>query len=267
MPIHPTALISSEAEIADDVTIGPYSIVEGPVKVATGCRIDARVILRGQVSIGEGTRIGPGAIIGEDPQSIGFDSAIRSGVKIGARNTIREYVTIHRSLYEGQCTQVGNDNFLMAGAHLGHDTIVGDRNVVANNCLLAGHVTLGNRCFLGGGSVFHQFIRIGDFAMARGNSAMSQDLPPYLMSASVNRIAGLNVVGLRRGGFDRDERAAIKRAFGLIYAGGLNLTQALEEAERFGPWHGAASAFLDFFRQKSHQGVCLRRFGGENNGE
>lgn len=267
MPIHPTALISSEAEIADDVVIGPFSIIDGPARIGAGCRIDAQVILRGQVEIGEGTRIWPGVIIGEEPQSVGFDSAIQSGVKIGSRNSIREYVTIHRSLYEGQFTRIGDDNFLMAGAHLGHDVVVGDRNVVANNCLLAGHVTLGNRCFLGGGSVYHQFIRIGDFAMTRGNSAMSQDLPPFLMSAAVNRIVGLNVIGLRRGGFNSEERAAIKRAFGLIYAGGLNLTQALAEVDQHGPWTGGAAAFLDFFRQQSHRGICLRRFGGEIDGE
>jgi len=111
--------------------------------------------------------------------------------------------------------------------------------------------------------VYHQFIRIGDFAMAQGNAAMSLDLPPFVIAASVNRIAGLNVVGLRRGGFDREARAGIKRVFSLLYAGGLNLTQALEETSRLGPWDGPAETFVQFFREKSHRGVCLRRLGTE----
>lgn len=263
MKAHPTALISPEAEIADDVEIGPYSLIEGPARIAAGCQLASHVILRGEMSIGEGTRIGSGTIIGADPQSTGFNAAVKSGVTIGARNNIREYVTIHRSLYEGENTLIGSDNFLMTGAHLGHDVILGDHNVLANNCLLAGHVIIGNHCFLGGGSAYHQFMRIGDYVIVRGVSALGQDIPPFVIAAGVNRIAGLNIVGLRRGGFDAESRAAIKKGFDLIYRSGMNLTQSLEEAERRIGWSDAARKFIDFFRQESRRGYCLQRFGRE----
>jgi UDP-N-acetylglucosamine acyltransferase len=264
MKVHPTALISPEAEISDDVEIGPYTLIEGPARIASGCRLASHVILRGDVQVGESTSIGSGAIIGADPQSIGFDPALKSGVEIGARNSIREYVTIHRSLYEGQKTRVGDDNFLMTGTHLGHDAIIGNHTVVANNCLLAGHVAIGDRCFLGGGSVYHQFTRIGDYVIVRGVSALSKDIPPFVIAAGVNRVAGLNVVGLRRGGFDAESRAAIKKGFDFIYRGGMNLSQALDEAERRIGWTDAARKFIDFFRRESRQGFCLQRYGRED---
>ncbi|MCB1090334.1 MAG: acyl-ACP--UDP-N-acetylglucosamine O-acyltransferase [Verrucomicrobiae bacterium] len=263
MKAHPTAQISPEANIAEDVEIGPFSLIEGPVTLAAGCRVASHVILQGDVRVGEGTRIGAGSIIGADPQSVGFDESIRSGVEIGCRNQIREYVTIHRSLYEGQSTKLGDENFLMTGAHLGHDVIAGNHNVIANNCLLAGHVMIGNRCFLGGGTVYHQFMRIGDYVIVRGLSALGLDIPPFVIAAGVNRIAGLNVVGLRRGGFSSEDRAAIKRAFDLIYRGGMNLSQALAEADRQSSWEGPAGQFIDFFREKSRRGYCLQRFGRE----
>ncbi|MCB1089220.1 MAG: acyl-ACP--UDP-N-acetylglucosamine O-acyltransferase, partial [Verrucomicrobiae bacterium] len=121
----------------------------------------------------------------------------------------------------------------------------------------------GNRCFLGGGTVYHQFMRIGDYVIVRGLSALGLDIPPFVIAAGVNRIAGLNVVGLRRGGFSTEDRAAIKKAFDLIYRGGMNLSQALAEADRQGSWEGPAGQFIDFFREKSRRGYCLQRFGRE----
>lgn len=263
MKAHPTALISPEAELADDVEIGPYTVIEGPVRIGAGTRVASHVCLRGDVRIGPGCQIGSGAILGADPQSIGFDPSIRSGIDIGEGNTIREYVTIHRSLHEGQFTRIGRENFLMTGAHLGHDVILGDHNVIANNCLLAGHVEVGHRCFLGGGSVYHQFMRIGNYVIVRGLSAFGQDIPPFVTAAGVNRIAGLNVVGLRRGGFDQVQRTGIKRAFDLIYRSGYNLTQALEEASQRDSLIGAALEFVEFFRTPGRRGFCLHLAGME----
>ena len=264
MKAHPTALISPEAELADDVEVGPYTVIEGPVRIGAGTRVGSHVCLRGDVRIGPGCQVGSGSILGADPQSVGFDPAIQSGVEIGEGNIIREYVTIHRSLYEGQDTRIGRHNFLMTGAHLGHDVIMGDHNVVANNCLLAGHVEIGHRCFLGGGSAFHQFMRIGDYVIVRGQSAFGLDIPPFVTAAGVNRISGLNVIGLRRGGFDRDARAEIKKAFDLLYRSGLNLTQALSEADSRDGWSDHARLFIDFFRVQGRRGFCLKRFGGED---
>lgn len=260
MNIHPTAIVSAQAEIAEGVEIGPYTIIDGPASIAAGCRIGSHVHLLGEVTLGSGCQIGAGAIIGADPQSLGFDPAIRSGVEIGEKNRIREYVTIHRSLYEGKKTRIGAENYLMTGAHFGHDVRLGDHNVVANNCLLAGHVEVGDRCFLGGGSVYHQFVKIGDYVMVQGLGGLGKDLAPFLIAAEVNRIAGLNVVGLRRGGFTAEERQSLRRAYQLIFRSGMNLKQALEEAEK-AEWQGPAIRFLEFLRNGSDRGFCLQLLG------
>ena len=264
MPIHSTALVDSSADIADDVEVGPYTIIDGPAKIASGCRIASHVHLYGDVSIAEDCSIDAGAVIGAEPQSIDFDPDTPSRVEIGSRNRIREYVTIHRSATENGATRVGNDNFLMTGAHLGHDVEIGSHNVLANNCLLAGHVEMGDYCFLGGGSVYHQFCRIGDYVMVRGLGGVGQDVPPFVIVASVNRVAGLNVIGLRRGGFDREARASIKRAFELVFRRGLNVKQALEEADKQ-EWDENAARIFDFMRVRSSRGYCIQPLGaGEN---
>lgn len=256
MSVHPTALVDPGATIAEDVEIGPYSIIGSQVTIEPGCRIASQVNLIGKVSIGKNSEIGIGSVIGADPQAVDFDPSIESGVRIGERNRLREYVTIHRSLDAGKQTLVGDDNFLMTGAHLGHDVILGNHNVIANNCLLAGHVTVEDRCFLGGGSVFHQFIRIGSYVITQGLTAMGQDIPPFLMAAGTNQIGGLNIVGMRRAGFDPSDRKEIKRAFKLVYSQGLNLPQALKEAAKQ-EWSAPAEALLTFLRAESHRGVCL----------
>lgn len=257
MNAHPTAIIESGAEIADDAEIGPNAYISAESKIGAGCRISSQAHLVGKVELGARSSVGIGAIIGTDPQSVGFDPAIQSGVAIGENNVIREHATIHRSLYEGENTRVGNDNFLMTGSHLGHDTVIGDRNVIANNCLLGGHVIVGNRCFLGGGAVFHQFTRIGDLVIVQGQAALGLDLPPFVIAAGRNRVAGINVVGLRRADFDRETRAGIKEAFDLFYNRGLNLSQAQAEAEKR-EWQGHAADFVAFFQEKSHRGFCLQ---------
>ncbi|MCB1234076.1 MAG: acyl-ACP--UDP-N-acetylglucosamine O-acyltransferase [Verrucomicrobiae bacterium] len=260
--IHPSAIVDAAARIAEDVHIGPYAIVEGPVRLGEGCRLGPHAQLIGDVKIGPRTVIGPGAIIGADPQSVKFDPATPSRVEIGPENTIREYVTIHRSERDGGVTRVGTRNFIMTGAHLAHDVWIGDDNVIANNCLLAGHVRLGDRAFLGGGSVFHQFVRVGDLAMIQGGSRISLDVPPFLMGCHYNRIAGLNAVGMRRAGLSPDERAGIKRAFKILYCQGLGLPQALRETDSH-EWPEAAKRFLAFFREESHCGCCLKRNGAD----
>lgn len=264
MKAHPTALVSPQADIADDVVIGPYAIIEGPVRLASGCRVAAHAQILGRVEAGPACQIGPAAILGGDPQALGFDPSTDSGVILGARNVIREHVTIHRGLREGAFTRLGDDNFLMAGAHLGHDVQAGNHNVIANNALLGGHVAVGDRCFLGGGSVYHQFVRLGDLVMVQGQAAIGLDLPPFVTADGANRVAGLNAVGLRRGGFSREDRQAVKRAYELVYRQGLNLQQALEAAGRE-EWPEPARRFLDFFRANSKRGVCLqvRKAGDE----
>jgi UDP-N-acetylglucosamine acyltransferase len=257
VPIHPTALVSPEAEIAADAEVGPFAVIEGPVRVEAGSKVGGHVWLSGDVTIGRGTSLGWGSVIGAVPQDLGFDPKTASGVRIGPANTIREYVTIHRGSKDGGFTTLGEGNFLMTGVHLAHDVCLGDGNVLANNVLLAGHVTVGSRAFLGGGAGFHQFLRIGDLAMVQGNAAISQDVPPYCVAYGNNRLASLNVVGLRRAGFDAAARSEIKRLFLLLFGSGRNLGEALREAAA-GEWSAGASRLIEAVANPSRKGVISR---------
>lgn len=258
--IHPTAIVSSSAEIGKDVRIGPYAILEDRARIGDGSEVFAQAQVRADSVVGERCQIGSGAMIGADPQFIGFDRSTKSGVRMGNDNVIREYVTLHRSIEENGETVIGDGNYLMNGAHVGHDSVVGSDNVMANNVLLGGHVEMGDRCFLGGGAVFHQFVRIGDFVMAQGLSGTSHDVPPYTMLAGTdNEIAGLNVVGLRRGGFEANERNEIKEVFKTVYRSQLNLKQALEELGNR-EWGEAARRLIDFLSSDSKKGFCLKLY-------
>lgn len=252
--IHPSAIISPEAEIADDVTIGPFTVIEGPVKLAAGVKVGGHAWISGETSIGEACDIGWGAVVGAFPQDLSFDPSCSSGVKMGPRNTLREYVTIHRGSKSGHFTVLGEGNFLMTGAHLAHDVRLGDGNILANNVLLGGHVTVGNRAFFGGASCFHQFIKVGDLAMIQGTSAMSQDVPPYCVAYGINLLMGLNSVGLRRAGFDSKEREAIKRAYRLVFQSGKSRADALAEAATM-EWPEAAQTFLHAIAHPSKKGI------------
>lgn len=256
MNIHPTALVAGGAKIADDVEIGPYSIISAESEVAAGCVIGAHVMLEHRVVLGERTRVGHGAILGANPQDLGFDIARRdTGVRIGKDNVIREHVTIHRATREGGDTVAGDGNFFMTGFHMGHDSVVGSRVIAANNVLLGGHVQVDDRAFLGGGSVFHQFLRIGALCMVRGGCRFSKDIPPFLVATGENSVVGLNSIGLRRAGLPADARKEIRSAFKLLYQSGLNVSQALEAAAREA-WGSEGSLFFDFVRESKKRGIC-----------
>lgn len=253
--IHPTALIDPAAQIHPSADIGAYVIVEGPAVIGEGCRVEPQAQILGRVEVGARTTIGRAAIIGGDPQDTGFNRETDSGVILGEDNVIREHVTIHRGSKPGSFTRIGRGNFLMVGAHLAHDVVLGDKNILANACLLAGHITVGNNTFIGGGAVFHQFIRIGDSCVVQGNGGFGKDIPHFCAAYRVNRLAGLNVIGLRRQGFDAATRAAIKEMFKLLFCSGRNLTQAVAEARRK-EWPAAALKLLDFVATPGKRGVC-----------
>ena len=254
--IHPTALVSPAATIAAGVEIGAYAIIEDGVTIGAGCRIAPHAhVLRG-VEMGTANTVERGAVIGGDPQSLGFDRSIRSGVRIGEGNVFREHVTVHRSTAPGGMTVIGNHNFLMAGAHIGHDSVVQDHSVLANNVLIAGHVSIGSRCFIGGGVAVHQFIRIGDYAMLQGNSAFSQDVPPYCTGADVNVVGGLNVIGLRRAGFDSATRLEIKRAWNSAYKSQLGPVKGAAAALAGASWTPAARTLLEFMAAGGKKGLA-----------
>ena len=256
--IHSTALIDPRAELAEDVTIGPYAILDGPVQLGPGCRVEAHAQLVGDVRVGAGTSIGRGAVIGTNPQDLGFDSSVSSWVEIGENCKLREHVTIHRGSSEGSCTSIGANNFLMVGAHLGHDVKMGRDNIIANAVLLAGHVVIGNQTFLGGGSCFHQFLRIGDSCVVQGNGSFSKDIPHFCAAQRTNQVTGLNVVGLRRQDVTPQERAELKGMFDLLFRSGLNTSQAVAKAHQ-SEWSERSLHLLRFVEAPSKKGVCAVR--------
>src|SRR4029450_3448357 len=163
------------------------------------------------------------------PQDVSFSPERKTKVEIGDDNIIREYCTIHRGSADGSATKMGNNNFRMAGAHVGHNCVIGNNVLIANNGLLAGYVRVDDGAFLGGGSTFHQFMHIGRLVVVQGSSAFGKDLPPFVIAAERNYVFGVNVVGLRRAGFSAKDREEIKQAFKLVYLSGLNTSQALDK--------------------------------------
>ena len=191
--------------------------------------------------------------MGAEPQFHGFDSDTPSGVVIGDRNVLREYVTVHRSIEAAVNSTIGDDNYFMTGVHCGHDSVVGNHNTFANNTLLGGHVTFGNYCVVGGDSAFHQFVKVGDYVMCQGKSGMSHDIPPYVVTAGINYVSGLNSVGLKRAGFENQARREIRQAFSDIYLSSTPLAETLKSVnlENLTP---EARAFYDFLSQDSKKG-------------
>ncbi len=257
MPIHPTAVISDHAQIAPDVEIGPYCIIEAGVTVGTGCVLKAGVHLLGEVTLGSHNTIHSYAVIGDTPQDLSHTSEIQSTVIIGDHNIIREHVTIHRGAKSGGITRLGDHCLLMATSHIGHDSTVGDHVILANGTMLGGHVSVGDRVFLGGGTGVHQLVRIGSYAMSQGNSSISQDVPPYCTCSQLNQLRALNVVGLRRAGFTTAQRAELKTLFTLLFQSGKNLSDALCEAER-STWSPTALLLLNAAKSPSRKGIMRR---------
>lgn len=255
MSIHPTAIIDPKAEIDSNVEIGPYVIIDGAVKIMRGTRVMAHGYITGWTEIGEDNEIHPGAVLGDAPQ----DKAYRGQetyLRIGDRNIIREHAQVHRGTAAGSATVIGNDNFLMATAHVGHNCKLGDNIILANGALLGGHVEVGNNVFLSGNCVVHQFVRIGDYALMRGLSGTSRDVPPYAIIDWQHTVRGVNVVGLKRAGFDDKRIRAIRAAFRVLFRKGRNLTLAMKEVEESGRANSDVLALMEFIKS-SKRGVCF----------
>jgi len=232
MSVHPTAIVSPEARLGRDVSIGPYVVVEDGTVIGDGCEVRAHVVVRRHTCLGSGNRVHEGAVLGGEPQDLSFRGQ-ETRLVIGDRNLIREGVTIHRSTKEGGATVVGSDCFLMAYTHVAHDCRLGDRVVVANNVMLAGHVEVGDRAFLGGGVAVHQFCRVGRLAMIGGVAKVVQDCLPFVITdGHPARARGLNVVGLRRAGVSAPQLRTLREAYGLLVRSSLHLDVALEKMAR-----------------------------------
>jgi UDP-N-acetylglucosamine acyltransferase len=255
--INPTAIVDPGAQIGADVEVGPYCVISAGAVIGERTRLQAHAVIEGSVTMGPDNVVGYGAIIGAAPQDLAFDPKTHSSVEIGKGNTIREYCTIHRGAVEGSATKIGDGNFLMVANHIGHNCIVGDGVVMANDCLLAGYVRIDDRAFIGGGSRFHQGIRMGRLVMAEGR--FTQNLPPFL-SAAKNEVYGYNILGMRRANLSGAERDEVKRAFKLLYRSGLNTKQALEKAAEtdFGP---IGREFFEFVANAGKRGIVSYGIG------
>ena len=258
MKIHPTAYVSPEAKIGANVEIGPFSIVESGAILADDCRLLAHVSIKSDTVLGNSTTVGEGAVLGGLPQHKSIPTEPGT-VAIGARNVIREHVTIHRAMHAGQETLVGDDCLLMVGAHVAHDCRVGNQVLLTNGVMLGGHVQVGDRACLGGNAAVHQFCRIGRLAMVGGCTKVVQDVPPFvLIDGPASMIVGLNRIGLRRAGFDRNDIAQLKAAYRLIYRQGLMFDAMVAALEQQFPI-GVAAEFATFFQSGERGFVQERR--------
>ncbi|OGV32438.1 MAG: acyl-[acyl-carrier-protein]--UDP-N-acetylglucosamine O-acyltransferase [Lentisphaerae bacterium GWF2_45_14] len=229
--IHPTAVVSPEASIGDNVRIGPYSIISQDVVIGEGCFIDAHVKVGRFTKIGPNCRIYYGALVGEEPQDHRFTEGVTSYTEIGHDTVIREYVTIHRPPFEGLKTVVGDHVLLMAFVHVAHDVIIGNSVTIANHTAITGHVQIEDGAVLSGYVKIHQFCRIGSLAMIGADATIVQDVPPYCLLTENSFVFGPNTIGLRRAGFDPLQRAAIRKAIKTYFFQGLNTKNALEKIE------------------------------------
>ena len=262
--IHPTAIVDPVAKLAANVEVGPFSIIGPHVTIGEKTIVQSHVVIEAEVAIGRGDFIGHGVIIGVPPQDVSFSPERKTKVEIGDDNIIREYCTIHRGSPDGSATKIGDRNFLMAGAHVGHNCVIGNNVVIANNCLLAGYVRVDDGAFLGGGSTFHQFMHVGRLVMVQGSSAFGKDLPPFVVAAERNSVFGLNIIGMRRAGLNANDRDGIKEAFKVVYLSGLNTSQALDKAKTM-TFGAPAREFLDFIAKSKKRGICpLKRGTGDD---
>ena len=230
--IHATAIVSDSAMLADDIEIGPYSVIGDDVEIGSGCKIDSHVVINGPTRIGADNHIYQFASIGDDPQDKKY-AGEATRLTIGDRNTIREFCTISRGTSQDKGeTRIGDDNWIMAYVHIAHDCVVGNRTIMANNTTLAGHVHIGDWVICGGFSGVHQFCRIGAHAFLGMYAGINADVPAYtLVSGQPAKPKGINSEGLKRRDFSAAQIRNIKDAYRLVYRKGLKLSEAMLQVE------------------------------------
>ncbi len=253
--IHPTAHISPTARIAEDAEIGPNVIVGELSVIGSGTKVMANAVIGPWTTIGENNVIHYGAIVGHDPQDIGY-AGEESYAVIGNGNIIREYATIHRGNRPGTTTSLGDNNFIMIQSHVAHNCELGSYIVLAGGALLAGHVTVADRAIISGNCVVHQFCRLGRLSMMRGLSRTSRDVPPFCIMDETHTVKSLNLIGLRRNGIDAKRVRALKNAFLILFRGGLNMQNAIEQVESEIELTEDVRELIDFIKS-SKRGVCF----------
>lgn len=258
--IHETALVDPRAELADDVSVGPFSIVGPDVRIGAGTRLESHVVVTGRTTIGEGCRVFPFACLGHRPQDMKYQGE-ETELVIGRDNQIREHVTMHPGTAGGSgVTRVGDGGLFMASIHVAHDCRVGDGVIMANNATLGGHVEVQDHVFLGGLCAVHQFVRIGRQAMIGGLAGVENDVIPYGMVLG-NRayLNGLNIVGMRRRDVSRDQVQTLRVAYRLLFAPeGAFMERLAEVAAQFAD-HSRVMEVVDFIKSANDRAICLPR--------
>jgi UDP-N-acetylglucosamine acyltransferase len=247
--IDPKAIVHPDAEIADDVKIGPFTVIGRDVQIDSGSVIGPHVVIRGPTAIGRDNRIYQFASIGEDPQDKKYADEL-TRLEIGDRNTIREFCTMHRGTQQDQgLTLIGSDNLFMAYTHVAHDCEIGDHVIMANGASIAGHVHIGDHAILGGFTLVHQFTQIGEYSFSAMGSAITQDIPPFVMvGGRPTRPHGINSVGMERNGVPPEVIRQIRKAYKILYKNNLRLEDAIEEMEDMAGDSNELSNMVSFLR-------------------
>ncbi len=259
MSISELAIVSVKAKIAKDAEIGPFSIIEDEVELGPKVKVWPHAYICNGTSVGEGTEVHMGAVLGHRPQDLAFDNKNRTYLKIGKRNVIREYATIHRGTKDGSSTVIGDDCYLMAVSHVGHNCEIGNNVIIANCALLAGYVSVGDYAFISGNVVVHQYCRIGAMAMIGGFTGVNKDVPPYMLVRGPSVVRAVNLVGLRRAKFSREVLGNIKEAYKLLYQSNLNTEQAIEGIKKLKPYSDELKYLVEFI-EGSKRGICKYKY-------
>lgn len=259
--IAPTALVHPEAIIGPQTRIGEYCIIESDVVIGGHCLLEPYVYVKRWTTLGDRNEISAGTVLGTDPLDKNFTGE-RSYLLIGHHNKIREHYTISRGTKPETSTVIGDENYIMTTGHIAHNCQIGSRCVIASSALVAGYVVLEDQAFLSGGVVVHQYSKIGRLAMVGGNTRVNSDLPPYFLYSGFNVVPkGLNLVGLRRSGFDRDAIKRLKQIYRLLFRSKLKLAEALERIAREVPGDEAADVIA--FVRSSQRGIVKEQGGSD----
>lgn len=254
--IDPRAVVDPSAQLAPDVTVGPYSIIGADVEIAAGTWIGPHVVIQGPTRIGRENKIYQFSSIGDAPQDKKYGGE-RTRLEIGDRNTIREFVTINRgTVQDAGLTRLGDDNWIMAYVHVAHDCVIGNRTIFANGASLAGHVHIEDDVVLGGFALVYQFTRLGMHSFCGFACGVNHDVPPYVTVAGYRAEPhGINTEGLRRRGFTDEEIQAIRRAYKAIYRANLRLEEAIEKVREMAAEYPRLQILADFLAAPSRNGI------------
>lgn len=228
--IHPTALVSEQARLGNGNRIGPFVVIEDDVEMGNDNTLYAGAVVRSGARLGDGNRLHEHAVLGGEPQDLGFDPSQQTFAILGNGNVLRESVTVHRASKEHKATRLGDNNYLMAQAHIAHDCRLGNNIILAPNAAIGGFVSIDDRAFISGGVMVHQFAHVGRLAMIGGNTKLTQDALPFMITDGVpGEVRGLNLVGLKRAGYTLEDIRVLKQAYKLLFRSGFALQESIAQ--------------------------------------